>query len=81
MQELLSALQDTSLGKLLLIIPLITAFYFLPSIIYVLRLRPKRARFITINLLTGWTFAVWAALIVWAVTGRSGKLGRQDSAE
>jgi len=78
MEKFLAAIEGAPLGRLLPVIPILLAFYFLPSIIYLVRIRPHRARFLLINLLTGWTFAVWAGLILWALTGRSGKLDRQD---
>lgn len=70
MDQIYQALQNASAERITIIAIAIVIFYFLPSIVAFLARRKNITRLFVLNLMTGWTFAAWLALLVWAVTGR-----------
>ncbi len=46
------------------------SLYFVPSIIASARNHPHQGTILAMNLLLGWTFFVWIALILWAIVER-----------
>ncbi len=59
-------MQEFSLPELLLVI-LIFAFYFLPSLVAFLRQHKNRLAIFLLNLLLGWTVLGWVVSLVWSV--------------
>ena len=44
------------------------AFYFLPTIIALIRKQPNALAIFLLNFFLGWTFIGWVVSLVWAVT-------------
>jgi len=59
-------LEDFSLLELLLVV-LFVAFYFLPSLIAVLRRHKNKLAIFLLNLLSGGTILGWVVSLVWSV--------------
>jgi uncharacterized membrane protein len=78
MDELYVALEQASASRIAILLFAFVLFYFLPSIIASLFRRKDLARFIALNLATGWTFAAWFALLIWAFTGRDKRASKND---
>lgn len=70
MDRILVALRQAPMERVALLAAAILIFYFLPSLVAVLRRRENLGRFAALNLATGWTLAAWAGLLVWAFTGK-----------
>ena len=51
----------------LLLIALIFAFYFLPTLIAFLRQHKNKLAIFLLNLLLGWTILGWVVSLVWSV--------------
>lgn len=47
---------------------LFALFYFLPSLLGLLRQREARLKLFLVNLLTGWTIAGWVVAFMWALS-------------
>ena len=60
-------MQDLSCLELLMI-ALIFAAYFLPSIIAITREHKNKLAIFLLNLLLGWTVLGWVSSLVWSVT-------------
>jgi hypothetical protein len=61
-------MQMQSLGLLeILVVVLIFAFYFLPTLIAFLRQHKNKLAIFLLNLLLGWTVLGWVVSIVWSV--------------
>ena len=60
-------MQDLSCLELLMI-ALIFAVYFLPSIIAITREHKNKLAIFLLNLLLGWTVLGWVSSLVWSVT-------------
>ena len=59
---------DQSLIVLFVLIVLISAiFYFIPTMVAVKRKCRNRTGIIVVNIVLGWTFAVWVVALVWAM--------------
>jgi len=50
-----------------LLLVLVVAFYFLPTLIAVMRSHRNLAGVILLNLLAGWTFIGWVGALIWSV--------------
>jgi hypothetical protein len=59
-------MQELSLVELLLI-ALIFAFYFMPTLIALLRQHKNKLAIFLLNLLLGWTVLGWVVSLVWSV--------------
>ena len=59
-------MQNFTMLELLLVI-LIFAFYFLPTLIAFLRQHKNKLAIFLLNLLLGWTVLGWAVSLVWSV--------------
>ena len=59
-------IQELSLLELLVIV-LIFAVYFLPSLIAFLRQHKNKLAIFLLNLLLGWTVLGWVSSLVWSV--------------
>ncbi len=44
------------------------AFYFIPTIIAIIRGKRNKLAVFVLNLLAGWTFVGWVIALVWALT-------------
>ncbi len=49
---------------------ILLSLYFVPAIIASARNHPHQGTILGLNLLLGWTFFVWIALILWAIVER-----------
>ena len=58
-------------------IPAFVAIYFLPSIIASFRNRRHLGKIFLANIPAGFSLIAWAALIVWAFTGKQKKAAEQ----
>jgi len=59
-------MQNFTILELLLVV-LIFAFYFLPTLIAFLRNHKNKLAIFLLNLLLGWTVLGWVVLLVWSV--------------
>lgn len=59
-------LQNSTMSELLLVV-LIFAFYFVPTLVAFLRQHKNKVPIFLLNLLLGWTLLGWAASLVWSV--------------
>jgi hypothetical protein len=59
-------MQELSLVELLVII-LIFAFYFLPTLVAFLKQHKNKLAIFLLNLLLGWTVLGWVVTFVWSV--------------
>lgn len=59
-------MQNFTILELLLVV-LIFAFYFLPSLIAFLRNHKNKLAIFLLNLLLGWTVLGWVVSLVWSV--------------
>ncbi len=59
-------MQNFTILELLLIV-LIFAFYFLPTLIAFLRQHKNKLAIFLLNLLLGWTILGWVVSLVWSV--------------
>lgn len=55
-------------GEIILLLPLLLAVYFFPSIAAWIRGKRNLEAIFILNLLAGWTFVGWIVAIVWAAT-------------
>ncbi|MBU1808714.1 MAG: superinfection immunity protein [Candidatus Omnitrophica bacterium] len=58
--------QELSLVELMVIV-LIVAFYFLPTLVAFLRQHKNKLAIFLLNLLLGWTVLGWVVSLVWSV--------------
>ena len=47
-------------------------FYFMPGIVAVYRKKESATAMMFMNLVFGWTFIGWAAVFIWALSGKRG---------
>ena len=59
-------MQNFTMPELLLVV-LIFAFYFLPTLIAFLRQHKNKPAIFLLNLLLGWTVLGWVVSLVWSV--------------
>ncbi len=59
-------MQNFTMPELLLVV-LIFAFYFLPTLIAFLRQHKNKLAIFLLNLLLGWTVLGWVVSLVWSV--------------
>jgi len=59
-------MQNLTILELLLVV-LIVAFYFLPTLIAFLRQHKNKLAVFLLNLLLGWTVLGWVVSLVWSV--------------
>jgi hypothetical protein len=64
--EVLEFFFSSLIGIIVFIISL--AFYFLPTIVAVIRKKRNALAIFLLNLFLGWTFIGWVVAIVWAAT-------------
>lgn len=64
--EVLEFFFSSLIGIIVFIISL--AFYFLPTIVAVIRKKRNTLAIFLLNLFLGWTFIGWVVAIVWAAT-------------
>ncbi|MBW8184975.1 superinfection immunity protein [Shewanella nanhaiensis] len=57
-------------GKMVLLLPLLFAIYFLPSIIAVLLNREHKGKIMAANIPAGISWIVWFGILAWAISGR-----------
>ena len=60
-------MQELSLAELLVVV-LIFAFYFTPTLIAFLKQRRNKLAIFLLNLLLGWTVLGWVVSLVWSVS-------------
>ena len=56
------------LGIAAVVLIVLAALYFAPSVVAVLRRHHNALAIFAVNLLLGWTFLGWVAALVWALT-------------
>jgi hypothetical protein len=68
--DLSAILAQTPLLKLLLALPALLLFYFLPTVVAFMRRHPQRRTLAAVNLVSGWSGLAWLGVLAWAWTGR-----------